>query len=64
MIDDYHPGNKCILKQGAVLRVVRFRSVSVSTVTKYNMNDLSINVRFIAGEEMFLFITYFRPAVE
>jgi len=58
MIDDYHPGNKCILQQGAVLRVVRFRSASVSMVTKYNMNDLGINVRFTAGEKTFLFIGY------
>jgi len=50
--------------RGAVLRVVRCRSVSVSTVTKYNMNDLSSNVRFTAGKEMFQFITYCRPAVE
>jgi len=50
--------------RGAVLQVVRFRLVSVSTVTKYNMNDPSINVRFTAGEEMFQFITYCRPAVE
>lgn len=42
--------------RGAVLWVVRFRSVSVSTVTKYNMNGLSINVRFAAGGEMFQFI--------